>query len=305
MKANATHEAGGTSSGTKIKTDKSDADKLADAKAAVTAALNGFTATNAADANAMIALANKAISDAGITGVTVSWDASGAFSKIAATENTAGSVTGTIKLSCGAANDTVAFNKPIAKLPSDPNAKIATVKAAIEAALNAYTPSNTATAADIKAIADKANTDSGIIGVTVAWGTPSFNNTNSTNPNPPTTVETKVPATVDKNGNATVNVTDKTMQDAIDKAVAEAKKNGTSGNGVAVVISVTTGGKDANTVTVNLPKTVQEKVIAGNVVNTVVVVDRPEGMIPVTGCTMKTARLSPVNHMSSIQLENS
>lgn len=98
----------------------------------------------------------------------------------------------------------------------------------------------------------------------------------TTQPNLPTTVETKVTGTVDEKGNATVHITDKVMQDAIDTAVAEAKKNGTSQNGVAVVFRVNTGGKDANTVTVNLNKSVQEKVIAGQVVNTSVVVDNPD-----------------------------
>ncbi|MGX8835154.1 beta strand repeat-containing protein [Amedibacillus sp. YH-ame6] len=182
VKENDIHKAGPASDETKIKTDLSDVDKIAAAKKVVESALKEFNATNVTDANAIMALANKAISDAGIIGVTLSWDVSGAFDKSEATEDAKGKVTGTIKLSCGTENATVTLNKTIAQLPNDPNEKIATVKAAIEAALNAYTATNDTTVVDIKALVDKVNVESGVKGVKVDWKLPSdFKNNNSTN----------------------------------------------------------------------------------------------------------------------------
>jgi uncharacterized repeat protein (TIGR02543 family) len=93
--------------------------------------------------------------------------------------------------------------------------------------------------------------------------------------NSPTQGEIKVPATVDHNGNITVNITDKTVSDAFDNALADAKKNGSEQNGVTVVLRVNTGSKTGSNVTVNLPKTVQDTIIAKKIVNTIVVVDNP------------------------------
>ena len=106
-------------------------------------------------------------------------------------------------------------------------------------------------------------------------------------PNDPTKVETKVPATVDKDGKANVSITDKAVTDAINKAVAEAKKNGDEANGITLILNVTTGGKTATNVTVNLPKTVQEKVISEKIVSTVVVVDQPDVKIGMDLATMR------------------
>lgn len=529
VKENDDHGFGKISTSAMIKTDKSDEDKVSAASAAIKKAIDSFTPTNITDADAIIALAEKALKDASITGITLGWDTDGAFNQIKSTENAAGSITGKIKLTCGNANDVVDLNKTISKLPSDPAEKIKLVKATIEAALKEYTATNSTTADNIKELAESVKTASNVNGVTIAWKVPddfviqtptdsvngkvtgtlnlscdsesdtvlvncpiersdeqkladanakalaallamiATNNTtaddviavinnalsntgvtaawktdngfaktlatkdasglitgmieltlnhktsdvtvnltivclagdkkaladtiteannaksgiiinnnpassvakgtkfvtmaemnaftdaiaaaqavvnkpnsteaellaavttlnnaiktfkdaikigtrssdgggesssdgggtttvtppsttpvtppstnpvvvapNTTQPNPPATVETKVPAIVDKNGNATVNVTDKIMQDAIDKAVTEAKKNGTEDNGISIIISVTTKDNNANTVTVNLPKTVQEKVISSHVVNTIVVIDRPD-----------------------------
>ena len=95
-------------------------------------------------------------------------------------------------------------------------------------------------------------------------------------PNSPTQGEIKVSGTVDSKGNITVNITDKTVTDAFDKALADAKKNGNEQNGITVVLHVDTGSKTASNVTVNLPKTVQDTIIAQKIVNTIVVVDNPD-----------------------------
>ena len=95
-------------------------------------------------------------------------------------------------------------------------------------------------------------------------------------PNLPTQVEIKVPGTVDSKGNVTVSITDKTVTDAFDKALADAKKNGNEQNGITVVLRVDTGNKTGSHVTVNLPKAVQDVIISKGIVNTVVVLDNPD-----------------------------
>ena len=57
-------------------------------------------------------------------------------------------------------------------------------------------------------------------------------------PNPPTESTITPPAAVDKDGNVKVDVSDKDIQTAIDKAVAQAKKDGTQANGIALSIDL-------------------------------------------------------------------
>lgn len=95
-------------------------------------------------------------------------------------------------------------------------------------------------------------------------------------PNSPTQGEIKVPGIVDGKGNVTVSLTDKTVTDAFNKALAEAKKNDTEQNGITVVLRVDTGNKTGSNVTVNLPKAVQDTIIVKKIVNTIVVVDNPD-----------------------------
>ena len=95
-------------------------------------------------------------------------------------------------------------------------------------------------------------------------------------PNSPTQGEIKVSGTVDSKGNVTVNISDKTVTDAFEKALADAKKNGNEQNGITVILRVDTGSKTGSNVTVNLPKTVQDTIIAKKIVNTIVVVDNPD-----------------------------
>ena len=95
------------------------------------------------------------------------------------------------------------------------------------------------------------------------------------NPDSPTQGEIKVPGTVDGNGNVTASITDKTVTDAFDKTLTEAKKNSIEQNGITVVLRVDTGNKTGSNITVNLPKTVQDTIIAKKIINTIVVVDNP------------------------------
>ncbi|MDD2972555.1 MAG: leucine-rich repeat protein [Lachnospiraceae bacterium] len=85
-------------------------------------------------------------------------------------------------------------------------------------------------------------------------------------PAAPMTTVADVKPVVDKNGNATIAITDNKIEDAIKKAQDEAKKNGTTANGIAIVINGATD-KIINNITAELPKSVQDKLIASGVKN--------------------------------------
>ena len=106
-------------------------------------------------------------------------------------------------------------------------------------------------------------------------------------PNSPTQSEIKVPGAVDGNGNAKVSLTTKTVTDAYNNALAQAKKKGTEQNGITLVLRVDTGSKIVSNVTVNLPKTVQDTIIAKRIVSTIVVVDNPHIRIGMDLTTVK------------------
>ncbi|WP_369283966.1 S-layer homology domain-containing protein [Oscillibacter sp. GMB15532] len=204
--------------------------------------------------------------------------------------------------------------------------KLAAAKAAIMAAINRMSFSNSTTAADILSVAQAAS----LYGVTVAWdNTNEFTKTQattsatgsirgtfqlvlnqesdsigidaaiaklstngdnggggsdsggsttspSTKPTEPVTGSTENKATVDNMGNANVGLTDKNITDAIADAKAAAAKKGVNAGDITAVIHVTTGGKDANTVTVNLPKTTQEQVIGNRIASVQLAIDRPD-----------------------------
>lgn len=94
-------------------------------------------------------------------------------------------------------------------------------------------------------------------------------------PDRPTQGEIKVLASVDSKGNVTVRITDKNVTDVIDKVLADAEKNGNEKNGITVVLRADTDSKTGSNVTVNLPKSVQEIIIAKKIVNIIVVLDKP------------------------------
>ncbi len=106
-------------------------------------------------------------------------------------------------------------------------------------------------------------------------------------PNAPTQVEIKVPGTVDSNGNVVVNITDKDITDAFNKAMAEAKKNGIEQNGITMILRVDTGNTTGSHVMVNLPKSVQDIIIANKIASITVVVDNPHIQI---GMDLATVR---------------
>ena len=82
-----------------------------------------------------------------------------------------------------------------------------------------------------------------------------------TKPEIPTTSQTK-PATPDKNGNASIN--GNAVQDAINKATADAKKNGTTANGIAVTVPIQNAA-DAKNLTITIKAQTLDKLVTAKV----------------------------------------
>ncbi|MEA5011075.1 MAG: S-layer homology domain-containing protein [Angelakisella sp.] len=88
---------------------------------------------------------------------------------------------------------------------------------------------------------------------------------NSSAPNAPTQGSVNITGMVDASGNVTANITNQTVADAIDKALAQARQNGTEQNGIILTLNISTGGKPVNNLSANLPKEVQDAIIAKGV----------------------------------------
>ncbi|WP_312643600.1 InlB B-repeat-containing protein, partial [Hydrogenoanaerobacterium sp.] len=84
-------------------------------------------------------------------------------------------------------------------------------------------------------------------------------------PNAPTQGSVNIPGTVDASGNVTANITNQIVSDAIDRALALAMQNSTEQNGIILTLNISTGGNPINNLTVNLPKEVQDAIIAKGV----------------------------------------
>ena len=113
--------------------------------------------------------------------------------------------------------------------------------------------------------------------------------------NPPASPVTNVPAqgsvnipgTVDEGGNITANITNQAVSEAISKALAQAKQNGTEQKGINLVLNViSTGNQTANNLAIDLPKEVQDTLIAGGVGNITFIVSTSNGSIINIGMDM-------------------
>ena len=82
-----------------------------------------------------------------------------------------------------------------------------------------------------------------------------------TKPDIPTTSQTK-PATPDKNG--TTSIDGNAVQDAINKATADAKKNGTTANGIAVTVPIQNAA-DAKNLTITIKAQTMDKLVTAKV----------------------------------------
>jgi len=161
----------------KLPAEKTDADKVSEAKTAAEAALADFKASNTTDADAVLTAVNTAIAS---TGVSAAWDGSNGFNLTEATTSAAGSITDTINLTLNSESDTINVNLTIEKLPAEKTDadKVSEAKTTAEAALADFKASNTT---DADAVLTAVNTAIASTGVSAAWdGSNGFNLTEAT-----------------------------------------------------------------------------------------------------------------------------
>lgn len=106
-------------------------------------------------------------------------------------------------------------------------------------------------------------------------------------PDDPTQGEINIKVKADENRDAVVNITGEYMTEVFNKAAEDAQKKGNEQNGITVILNVATDGKPVSNVTVNLPRAVQDIIIARRIVNTIVVVDNPNIRISMDLPTVK------------------
>lgn len=75
--------------------------------------------------------------------------------------------------------------------------------------------------------------------------------------------------------NMSVTITDKIINAAIDKTTTAAKKNKDLEKGLTIVLNIKGGTKLSKSITVTLPKSVQEKIISNKIKNTILLSDKP------------------------------
>lgn len=171
-----------------------------------------------------------------------------------------------------------ALNNAIAAAQAVVNSSSATA-ADITAAVSALNGAVAAFNSAVKTGTYTGSSSSGSSGSSGGSGGGTVTPPTETKPSAPTESEIKVDGKVDANGNISVDLPQKTVEDAIKKAEDEARRNGNLDNGVTLVLNVSgsaAGGKTANSVTVNLPKTTQETIISNKIVNTIIVVNNPD-----------------------------
>ena len=148
----------------------SEAEKVAAAKKIVQDVLAGITATNETTKEDIQNAIDTALSNAGITDVTVTV---GDLSKTEATTGATGSLSGTVSVTSqndSSVEDSVTINKTIAKLPATEAEKVAAAKKIVQDALADITVTNETTKEDIQDAIDTALSNAGITDVTVTVG---------------------------------------------------------------------------------------------------------------------------------------
>ncbi len=152
------------------KLEKTDAEKVADAKKVVEKVLADYTATNATTKEDIQSVIDATLTEAGITEVTVTVSD---LTKIDATKEAAGSVNGSVSLVSKndvSVTDSVEVDKRIAQIPETDADKVADAKEVVEKALSDYITTNATTKEDIQSVIDAALTKAGITEVTVTVG---------------------------------------------------------------------------------------------------------------------------------------
>ncbi len=109
----------------------------------------------------------------------------------------------------------------------------------------------------------------------------------SDRPNTPTQGEVQVSGKVDSKGNLTVDISEKELNAAFDKALADARKNSNESNGVTLVLRVNTGSSAVKSATFVLPKAVQEFLISSEIVGLVLMVDNLDLTVSMDLAAMK------------------
>ena len=148
----------------------SEAEKVAAAKKIVQDVLAGITATNETTKADIQNAIDTALSNAGITDVTVTV---GDLSKTEATTGATGSLSGTVSVTSqndSSVEDSVTINKTIVKLPATEAEKVAAAKKIVQDVLAGITATNETTKEDIQDAIDTALSDAGIEDVTVKVG---------------------------------------------------------------------------------------------------------------------------------------
>ncbi len=148
----------------------SEAEKVAAAKKIVQDVLAGITATNETTKEDIQNAIDTALSNAGITDVTVTV---GDLSKTEATTGATGSLSGTVSVTSqndSSVEDSVTINKTIVKLPATEAEKVAAAKKIVQDVLAGITATNETTKEDIQDAIDTALSDAGIEDVTVKVG---------------------------------------------------------------------------------------------------------------------------------------
>lgn len=95
-------------------------------------------------------------------------------------------------------------------------------------------------------------------------------------PDSPIQAEIKFAGISDSSGNISVDISGKAVAEAYDMALAEAEKKGREETGIMMLLRVDIDSEDDAHVRVNLPKAVQETIIAKKILNTIVVMEHPE-----------------------------
>ena len=156
-----------TSSALELTVTDSDADKIAAAKEVVEEVLAGYTATNDSTSEDIQNKINTALTNAGISDVTVTV---GDLTIKKATREEEGSISGSIAIQCGIETGSVTVNKTIAKLLISDADKVAAAKAVVEKALEGIVATNETTKEDIQNKINTALSSGGITDVTVMVG---------------------------------------------------------------------------------------------------------------------------------------
>ena len=149
---------------------ETDAEKVVVAKKVVEEALAGITVTGETTKDDIQRVIDTALTNAGITDVTVTV---GEFVKTKATVDTEGSIDGIITIvsdNDSSVTDSVSMNKTIEKLPETDAEKVTAAKKIVEEALAGITATNETTKDDIQKVIDTALTNAGMTDVTATAG---------------------------------------------------------------------------------------------------------------------------------------